>query len=189
MRRVARIVLAVGLVVLTVVNAVEFRGIDAAARHNYRAWYRYDSGDALEVAIARDDSSRRWLAPFVYLGRLFPDATVVYPSDGVRMWFEFESAVLAFARPARLVAIAYDAERLVDLATLAPHRVPARAFAPSRGGTRAVIDARVAYYRAPQPSLTVVTVTPDGPPWREGVVAFVDAALLDPELVRSWALP
>lgn len=179
---------ALGLGVAAVLNLLEFRGIDAAARHNYQALHRYDHGDLFDIAIARDNSARQRVAPFVYFGRLFPDATVVIPRTGVATWFDFVPSMTAFGRVRAIEVGEYDPVDAIDLAAIAAYRVTAASFAPRMGSTQRVVDARVAYYAAPEPSGVFVVVTPDGVPDREGLLAFVDAALVDGAVLETWGV-
>lgn len=169
-----------------VLNVVQFRSIDAAARHNFRALHAYDTGDVFEIAIARDNSARQRVAPFVYFGRLFPRSTVLMPVAGIDTWFEFEFSMIAFGGVASLERVDYDPVKDLDLAALSEYRVHASAFAPAVGATRQVLDERVAYYvRRGSPDRFIV-FTPEGPPGREAPLAFVDTSLIEASVLARW---
>lgn len=171
--------LVVLMVIAVAVNISQFTGIDEETRHNYRAIHRYDTGDVFEVAISHDISSRRRVAPFHYFGVLFPESTVIMPQSGISIWFPFETSMVAFGRVSSLERWEYDPVELVDLASIDAYRVPTASFAPASGPTVEIMDERVGYYVADDPSGVFIVVTPEGEPGRAGPLAFVDLALLD----------
>lgn len=172
-----------------VLNVVQFRSIDAAARHNFRALHAYDTGDVFEIAIARDNSARRWVAPFRFYGELFPGSTIVMPRDGINSWFPFESSMVAFGKVAEVRKADYDPESIVHLPPLEPYRLPVESFAPSAGSTLRVVDERVSYFVSDGGGDTFIVVTPNGSPGRDGHLAFVDAALLPADVVPGGLQP
>jgi hypothetical protein len=160
-----------------VVNVAQFAAIDAQTRHNYKAIHRYESADLFEIAIRRDMSSRLRVAPFYYLGVLFPDSTLVVPEDGINVWFPLETAAVAFGEVTSIERIDYDPVTFLDTADLDPYRVPTESFAVEPA--HRTLDERVAYYVDGAPAGTVLVLTPDGPPDREQPIAFVDISALD----------
>lgn len=180
--------LCVAMLMALVVNIVQFRGIDAAARHNYRALQAYDTSDVFEIAIARDNSARQRVGPFVYFGRLFPGSTVVVPTAGIDSWFEFEVSMIAFGGVASLEPADYDPVAGLDVVALSAYRIHASEFAPAAGATHRVLDERVAYYASRDPSQRFIVFTPEGPPGREAPLAFVDTSLIEPSVLARWGI-
>lgn len=180
--------LCFAMLIALVVNVVQFGGIDAAARHNFRALQAYDTGDVFDIAFARDNSARQRVAPFVYFGRLFPGSTVLMPAAGIDSWFEFEFSMVAFGAVGSLKRVDYDPVAGLDLAALSAFRVHASEFAPTAGATHQVLDERVAYYVSRDPSHRFIVFTPEGPPGREAPLAFVDTNLIEPSLLASWGV-
>ena len=180
--------LCVAMLIALVVNIVQFRGIDAAARHNYRALHAYDTSDVFEIAISRDNSARQRVAPFVYFGRLFPGSTVLVPTAGIDSWFDFAVSMIAFGGVELLEPVDYDPVAGLDVTKLSEHRIYASEFAPAAGSTRRVLDERVAYYASRDPSHRFIVFTPDGPPGREALLAFVDTSLIESSVLARWGV-
>ena len=179
-----------GLVVCAIaVNAMQFGAIEDAARHNYRALYRYETYDLFDIAIARDLAARRNVGPYVYFGRLFPGSVVTYPTSGVDIWFDFVPSMRTFGRASELRRVDYDPTALVRVPDLGAYRTPASAFAPRSGVVTTVLDERVGYYASAPSAREFIVVTPDGPPQREGHIAFVDVALLDAQTRTTLGMP
>ena len=176
-RRPARILL-VAMIVAGLINVIQFRGIDEKTSHNFRAAQLYETGDIFEIAIARDNSARRRVAPFYFFGELFPGSVVIVPPDGIASWFPFESSMVAFGQVAEIRPAEYDAEKIVDLASLDAYRINAASFAPTTGSTVDVINDRVSYYVSDSGGEVFIVVTPEGDPGREAHISFVDIALL-----------
>lgn len=175
----ARALLVVAAMAVAVgINVGQLRAIDEDTPHNYRALYAYDTPDIYEIAITRDNTARRWVAPFHYFGRLYPDSTIVVPETGISTWFPLEEALVSLGRAKAIERLDYDAETLLDLADLAEYRTPASAFAPRSGRVQQILDERVGYFTPPDPTGTFIVVTPDGPPEREGFFALVDVSLI-----------
>ena len=180
--------LCVAMLIALVVNVVQFRSIDAAARHNYRALHAYDTSDVFEIAIARDISARQRVAPFVYFGRLFPGSTVVVPAAGIDSWFDFEVSMIAFGGVESFESADYDPVEGLDVVELSEFRIRASDFAPAAGSTLRVLDERVGYYAGRDPSDRFIVFTPDGPPGREAPLAFVDANLIESSVLAHWGI-
>jgi len=186
--QIGRIGLLFGIAIAICINVVQFRGIDADTRHNYKALHAYDTADAFEVAISRDNSARRWVAPFYYLGQLFPDSQVITPADGIRSWFPFDESVLALGQAKDVSRVPYDPEGLLDLAELDTYRVPSDSFAPTAGSTQRIVNERFAYFAPSEPSGTFIVVTPEGNPGRTNFLAFVDIDLIDESVRRGLGI-
>jgi hypothetical protein len=184
----ARGLLMGALVVGILANLGTFRSIEARARHNYRAWHAYESGDVMLMAILRDDSVRRYLGPFYFFGELFPGSTVVVPRRGADTWFSLQPSLQTFGRAAEIQRLAYDAAEPPETAAWAAARIPASDFVPRVGATRRVIDERVSYYATSERARAFVVFAPDGPPGRTGHMMFVDMALLDAEWLSARGL-
>lgn len=192
-RIIARRTLVVGMLAAVALNIAQFRAIDEETRHNYRAIHAYDTPDLFEIGIGHDNSSRRWVAPFHYLGELFPGSTVITPEGGIRSWFPFDESALAFGRADELLRAPYDPEQLVALEELSQYRLPTASFVPDRGSARRIVEERVAYYLDSEPaqqgsSRTFIVVTPDGSPGRTDHLAFIEVTLLDPALQRELGI-
>lgn len=187
-RRILRVGLLFGIAVAICFNVVQFRAIDEDTRHNYKALHSYETADIFEIAISRDNSARQRVAPFHYLGQLFPGSRVITPAGGISSWFPFDESVLAFARAQDISRLPYDPEELLDLEELAAHKVPTEAFAPAAGSTQRVVNERFAYFAPTEPSGTFIVVTPDGRPGRTDFFAFVDIDLIDESVRRELGL-
>ena len=181
-------ILLLGMAAAVCLNLVQFGAIEEDTRHNYKALHSYDTADIFEIAISRDTSARQRVAPFHYLGQLFPHSRVITPEGGIDSWFPFDESVLAFGQAQDISRIPYDPVALLDLEELAPYRVPTESFASPAGSTHRVVNERFAYFAPLEPSGTFIVVTPEGSPGRTNFFAFVDADLLDESLRRELGI-
>jgi hypothetical protein len=154
----------------------------------YRALYTYESDDPFEVAISHDDSVGSPVAPFYYLGQLFPGSVIVVPATGVDSWFEFEPAVVAFGETSSVWEAAYDPERFLKLADLEQYRVFTETVVPDEKYPTETSERRVSFYVKGVPDDTFVVLTPKGAPYRYGPIVFVDTSVLDAEGVPTPTL-
>lgn len=187
-RSLARGALIGALVVGILANLGTFRSIDARARHNYRAWHAYESGNVVLMAILRDSSVRTYLGPFYYFGELFPSSTVIVPTRGADTWFSLEPSLQTFGRVAEIQRVAYDPAQPPEMMAWFAARIPASEFVPRVGATRRIIDERVGYYAKSERAREFVVFAPNGPPGRTDPIMFVDVALLDAEWLRVHGL-
>jgi hypothetical protein len=147
----------------------------------YRALHSYETDDPFEVAISHDDTVGSPVAPFYYLGQLFPKSVIVVPDGGVDSWFEFEPAVVAFGEATSVQEAEYDPEKFLNLANLRKYRIDTEFFVPDEEYAIETVDERVSFYVNGAPSGIVVVLTPEGEPDRNGPIAFVDTSVLDAE--------
>lgn len=181
-------ILPTAMAIAVIVNMVQFPGIEADTRHNYRAIYVYETDDLFQIAISRDGSARRWVAPFHYLGELFPGSTIIIPEEGIRSWFPFEESVLTFGKAAEIRRSSYDPIGLMDLASIQEYRIAERSFVPDVGRAIRIVGERVAYFADGTPSGTFLVMTPEGHPGRSNPIVFVDVDLLDDSAWQTLGL-
>ena len=170
------------------INVAQFPGIECDARHNYRALYPYDSGDVFEIAISHDNSSRRWVGPFHYVGKLYPGSEIVIPRKGVKTWFDFDLAMRGFGKTGSFISADYDPVNFLEGIDLNGYEVPPSAYAPSRGTTQEELAKRFSFFAGPKPSGRLIVITPDGSPGRTGRIHFVDTGILPKDLVEKLVI-
>jgi|GEM_PF-5208988 len=169
-----------------VINVIEFAGIDKRTRHNYKALYLYEDVDLFKIAIARDNSARRYVAPYYLFGKIFPHATVIIPEKPVQSWFEVDLALMGLARVASLDTIDYNPEDLRSY--LRGNELIAFQLGqnlPQNEKMYSVIKSRIRVYRADSTANVFLLSTPEGPPGREKVIDFIDMNLLNMDMIKN----
>lgn len=180
--------LAIAMAAAIAVNIAQFSQIEAETRHNYQAFHLYETANLFETAISRDDSSRRWVAPFYYLGELFPGSVIIIPTEGINSWFPFEESVLTFGRAAEIQRVDYDPVTFIDLSELEEYRIETSSFAPEGDRTIRIVTERVAYFVDGAPSGRLLVMTPEGTPGRTNSIAFIDVSLLEDAALQRLGL-
>jgi hypothetical protein len=127
---VARRVLLPLIAVAIVINVIQFKKIDDGRASNYRALPSYDTNDLFEIGISHSPSTRVRVAPFHYLGELFPKSIVVVPDGGVDTYYPLESAAVGFGEATSVKEASYDPEDFLNLAELKQYRIDTATFAP-----------------------------------------------------------
>lgn len=168
-----------------IINVVQFPIIEVTTRHNYRALHAYQTGDVFEIAISHDNSARFLVAPFYYVGKLYPGSEVIIPSKGVKTWFDFDLSMRGFGKARNLIRAKYDPVTLLNGVDLDSYKVPVSRYAPAVGTTYRELDKRFAFFSGPEPSGRLIVITPDGRPERKGRIYFVDTAILPQELLKG----
>jgi hypothetical protein len=177
----ARKVLLALIAIAIVINVIQFKTINDGRASNYRALSSYDTDDLFEIAISSSPSAQVRVAPFHYLGELFPKSIIVVPDGSVYTYYPFESSAIAFGEATSVKEASYDPENFLDLAELKQYRIDTATFAPDDESTIDAIDERVSFYVDGVPSGIVLVLTPEGSPGRYGPIVFVDSSVLDAE--------
>ena len=175
------------IVFAIVINVIEFAGIDKRTRHNYKALYLYKDVDLFKIAIAGDNSARRYVAPYYLFGKIFPHARVIIPENPVQSWFEVDLALIGLARVASLETIDYNPEDLRSY--LRGNELIACQLGqdlPKNEIMYSVINSRVRVYLADPTAHVFLLSTPEGPPGREKAIDFIDMNLLNMEMIKNY---
>lgn len=174
-RSFVAILLALGVLV----NVFEFSRIDDNSRHNYSALHIYPSGDIFEVAIGHDNSARRRVGPYYYLGSLFPNSTIITPYQGNPA---SALSLMSLGRADRVIQHPYDPTEILDGLELEPFMVDLRRIAPSRRAAQRVLGENLAIAASSNPSGRFIVATSD-----EVSLIFIDTQLLDEQIRRELA--
>lgn len=170
------------------INVFQFEGIERKTRNNYKAWHSYKTPDIFEIAITHDNSARRWVGPFYYVGKLYPYSDIIIPKRGIKSWFDFDLGMLSFGKASRFIKADYNPVTFLKGVDLDSHELPVGEYAPDIGTTHRVLNERLAFFVGPNPSGSFIVMTPDGRPGRTGRIHFVDTGLIPDELLRTLRL-
>lgn len=173
--------LIVGCIFAIALNVYQFRMIEADTRHNYKAFYVYNTGNLPEIAIAHDISSRRYVAPFYYLGRLFPGSNIVMPKDGVSSWFSFDISLVSYGKANNLIYDDYDSKQLWPKSDVSDYIVDNILYVPNIGPVIKITKERFDFYVLDEQVDSFYILTPEGPPGRTKKIVFMDERLLEKE--------
>lgn len=184
-RRTARLngrsghILILAFIVMTAINIVQFPFIDRETRHNYSALHSYRSADVVEVAIASDNAARERIAPYYFLGRLYPNADVIIPYAKQPN----ELSLVSFGRVRHVERLRYNPRKLVTLGELDSHMVDFKKAVNLRGNALEKVNSIFGIAVSPHPSGTFVAAHGE-----DGRYIFVDSNLLDAKKKRTLGL-
>lgn len=173
----------IGLIAFAIfVNCVMFLFVEINTRHNYRIFSLYETNNIFDIAISRDNSARRWVAPFYYLGVIFPSADIIIPNGGIKSWFPFEEGMKTFGRVNDIVHKDYNPQEIAQHIDYKSYALDLNRYVPDRGSARPILHERLTIAVGQTPSHTFLVATPDGHPGRYKKMVLIDVNLLDPEL-------
>ncbi|TPW29617.1 hypothetical protein [Pararhizobium mangrovi] len=163
-----------------IINIVEFPFIERDSRHNYSAVYKYRYQNVIRVAIDHDNSSRTAVAPYYYLGLVFPESVVVMPTDDR---LADSVSIRSFGLASEIRYRDYDPVKLFEKTNIKPHLWNLMQLADDRGNVERVIEKTFGIATSNQPSGTFVILHD-----RSGRFYYVDSNLLDAQTRKDLGI-
>jgi len=161
------------------VNIHQYNEINKNARTNYKSLHFYKTGNLIEEAIERDNSARRYVAMFYYLGKLFPHSTIVIPKNRFESWFTFEVSIFSYGKASSLIIKDYDSVVLWPENNVDIYKIDNFTYAKKSSSNLNVLAERFDFFVLDGNVEKFYIITPDGNPGHDKKIIFMDERLFN----------